>query len=768
MRLRGSFGIALASVAAVGCGHEVPSPQAAEAPLLVTDVRLTPSVDAAARRFGRAMAASDDGAIVVIGAPDDSVLDPQGGAAHVFTRSVGGGYTEAAVLRPSVHGSLDQFGAHVAISADGARIAVGAPGAGVADTGAVFVFSSVAGVWTEEAALSPMGAQNADEVSPVALDGTGTTLLVGSPNDSTTTCTGCGAAFVFVRSGSAWTEEAALLSPAPAPFEKMGWAVSLSRDGSRAFVGVPREDTIAVDAGAARTFTRSGSTWTHEALLQHSDAVANDLCGLAIVSNAAGDRVAVGCPLDDTSLGANAGTVRVFTLASGSWSADSSISITDGQDGDQLGFSVALTADGRRLVAGAPGDDVDVVSAAGSARVFDLVGASWREGGLARPTTLAEEAFGRSVAIASDGVSILAGGDAADTLAGADAGGAWALVARGEPGESCGSGTHCASGFCADGVCCDTACGGGVADDCQACVASLTGGTDGRCAPLDDATAPRTVCRAVAGDCDVEERCVAGSTACPTDTVDPAGTACRVASGACDIEERCDGGGPGLPRRRARGRRDRVPRCGGCVRRGRGVRRRRAHVPGGSVPAREHVVRRRRRLQRARALHARRLRDRRDHGLRRRRPLHGRRLRRDERLLAHAHRGLLPLRLRLHRRGLVHRGHLRRDDRRMHALADRRLHAERRGPDRAARHGPGPPRWRPARRRDRSQPRRGDRRRHGRRRQRRRRRLRLPRPVRARPRSALALARRDRGAPDPRATHAAAWRTPPRSVTLRR
>jgi hypothetical protein len=547
MRLRGSFGIALASVAAVGCGHEVPPPQAAEAPLLVTDVRLTPSVDAAARRFGRAMAASDDGAIVVIGAPDDSVLDPQGGAAHVFTRSVGGGYTEAAVLRPSVHGSLDQFGAHVAISADGARIAVGAPGAGVADTGAVFVFSSVAGVWTEEAALSPMGAQNADEVSPVALDGTGTTLLVGSPNDSTTTCTGCGAAFVFVRSGSAWTEEAALLSPAPAPFEKMGWAVSLSRDGSRAFVGVPREDTIAVDAGAARTFTRSGSTWTHEALLQHSDAVANDLCGLAIVSNAAGDRVAVGCPLDDTSLGANAGTVRVFTLASGSWSADSSISITDGQDGDQLGFSVALTADGRRLVAGAPGDDVDVVSAAGSARVFDLVGASWREGGLARPTTLAEEAFGRSVAIASDGVSILAGGDAADTLAGADAGGAWALVARGEPGESCGSGTHCASGFCADGVCCDTACGGGVADDCQACVASLTGGTDGRCAPLDDATAPRTVCRAVAGDCDVEERCVAGSTACPTDTVDPAGTACRVASGACDLEERCDGAGPACP-----------------------------------------------------------------------------------------------------------------------------------------------------------------------------------------------------------------------------
>lgn len=547
MRLRGSYGIVLAATAAMGCSHEVAAPpHAVEAPLLVSDVRLVPTLDAAARRFGRALAASEDGAVVVVGAPDDGSVHPQGGAAHVFTRTAGG-YAQSALLRPSVHGPLDQFGSHVAISADGTRIAVGAPGAGVSDTGGVFVFVQVGGVWTEEAALSPMGAQNADEISPVALDGAGLTLLVGSPNDSTTTCVGCGAAFVFVRSGTAWTEQAALISPAPAPFEKMGWSVSLSRDGSRAFVGIPREDTIAVDAGAARTFTRAGTTWTHEALLQHTDAIANDLCGLSIASNAAGDRVAVGCPLDDTALGANAGTVRVFSLGGGVWSADTSVGLADGQDGDQLGFSLALTPDGRRLAAGAPGDDVDVVSAAGSVRLFDLVGARWDEGGLARPATLAEESFGRSVAIAADGTSIFAGGDAADTAGGADAGGAWALTARGEPGESCSSGAHCASGFCADGVCCDTACGGGVTDDCQACVASLTGGADGTCGPLAAAAAASTVCRAVAGDCDVEERCVASNAACPTDAFDPAGTSCRAATGACDLEETCGGTSAACP-----------------------------------------------------------------------------------------------------------------------------------------------------------------------------------------------------------------------------
>jgi hypothetical protein len=272
----------------------------------------------------------------------------------------------------------------------------------------------------------------------------------------------------------------------------MGWAVSLSRDGSRAFVGVPREDTIAVDAGAARTFTRSGSTWTHEALLQHSDAVANDLCGLAIVSNAAGDRVAVGCPLDDTSLGANAGTVRVFTLASGSWSADSSISITDGQDGDQLGFSVALTADGpasrrrraRRRRRRRERRGARRACSISSVRAGEKAASRARPRSPRRPS--ADRSPSRATGCRSSRAAMRPTRSPAPMRA-----------ARGRSSRAASQVSRAAAGHTAPPGSARTAsaatrapCGGGVADDCQACVASLTGGTDGRCAPLDDATRP--------------------------------------------------------------------------------------------------------------------------------------------------------------------------------------------------------------------------------------------------------------------------------------
>jgi MYXO-CTERM domain-containing protein len=543
MRLRSTVVVLLVS-GLLGCSREESAPQAVESTLLVTDGRLAPSLDSADRRFGRSIAASASGSTVVVGAPDDSALDPQGGAAHVFSRAASGPYAEVAVLRPSTRGSFDQFGAHVAVSADGAYIAVGAPGAGPDDTGSVFVFTQVGGVWTEQAVVVPTGADSGDEVSPVDLDATGTRLLVGSPDDSSGTCTGCGAAFVFVRSGATWSQEATLLSPEAAPFEKTGWSVALSNDGTRAVVGIPGEDTTATDSGGARTFVRTGAAWAHEALLQPSGAGPVDRCGLAVAMDASGHQVALGCPLDDTALGSNAGSVRMFAFREGAWSLDAAITLSDGSSDDQLGFSVAVTPEGGRLVAGAPGDDVDAVTDAGSARIFDLTDplrARWGVGGLVRPGALAEESFGRSVAVAAGGSELVVGGDSTDTTGGANAGAAWALSVRGQPGESCSAGPQCESGFCVDGVCCRTACGDDIPDNCEACIEALTGVPDGTCAPLGAAAAPETVCRASAGSCDAAERCIAGNRTCPPNRVSVVGTVCRASEGGCDPEEVCNG-----------------------------------------------------------------------------------------------------------------------------------------------------------------------------------------------------------------------------------
>jgi hypothetical protein len=103
-------------------------------------------------------------------------------------------------------------------------------------------------------------------------------------------------------------------------------------------------------------------------------------------------------------------------------------------------------------------------------------------------------------------------------------------------GLRCTSGSQCASGFCVNGVCCDTACNQG----CGAC--NLTGKV-GVCSPI----ASGTLCRGVAGPCDVPESCSGTSVVCPADTFLDGGTTCRLAAGECDLTENCTGTGPACP-----------------------------------------------------------------------------------------------------------------------------------------------------------------------------------------------------------------------------
>ena len=88
------------------------------------------------------------------------------------------------------------------------------------------------------------------------------------------------------------------------------------------------------------------------------------------------------------------------------------------------------------------------------------------------------------------------------------------------------------------------------------CVAEGTISPDHACAKCDSATDPNnwtplasnTVCRPVAGLCDLaEETCDGTSLDCPADTVEPADTECRPATGACDKAEVCDGTSPLCP-----------------------------------------------------------------------------------------------------------------------------------------------------------------------------------------------------------------------------
>ena len=161
--------------------------------------------------------------------------------------------------------SADQFGTSTAL--DGETAVVGAPwddNAGGTNAGAAYVFVCVGGVWTEQTKLTADDPTGGDLFGrSVALDGD--TVLVGAPDHDHSGKNGAGSAYVFVRSGEAWTQQAMLTASDAASGDYFG--VSVALDGDTAVVGARRNDGAGTNAGAAYVFVRTGEVWTEQAKL---------------------------------------------------------------------------------------------------------------------------------------------------------------------------------------------------------------------------------------------------------------------------------------------------------------------------------------------------------------------------------------------------------------------------------------------------------------------------------------------------------------------
>src|SRR5690606_31895458 len=144
----------------------------------------------------------------------------------------------------------------------------------------------------------------------VALSGDGALAIVGAPGHG---AFHTGGARVWVRSGTSWTLETTLLAPDTAPLDKLGAAVAASQDGSRVILGAPDDDVAGlIKLGSARVFVRSGSAWSEEAALSAADGAVGDGFGDAVAMSADGTRALVGAPRDDVDGVLQAGSARVF------------------------------------------------------------------------------------------------------------------------------------------------------------------------------------------------------------------------------------------------------------------------------------------------------------------------------------------------------------------------------------------------------------------------------------------------------------------------
>ncbi|MFM1988103.1 MAG: hypothetical protein RJA99_1060 [Pseudomonadota bacterium] len=440
--------------------------------------------------FGAAVALSGDGLTMVVGAPgeqsdgsapaDNSTT--YAGAAYVFTRT-GSSWVQQRWLKASNAGSGDKFGVSVAISQDGATIAVGALAESSAATGvngnqsddslsgagAVYVFVRSGASWTQQAYLKAANAGAGDAFgSKVALSADGSTLLASAPNEASGLVNApaddslpiAGAAYVFVRSGTTWTQQAylkagnvgaqaaSLTSPA------FGTAIALSADGSTAVIGAPGEssDATSVDgsganvnapgAGAAYVFGRTGSSWTQRAYLKPSNGDVQWNFGQAVSIDASGTLIAVGAPgatltvpvagppPSIATLGAG-GAAYVFAKAGSTWAEQAVLTAPNPDASDRYGSAVALSADGTTLAVVAYGEssqavgflggtDTNTATNSGAVYLLRTAGGTWtRDVVLKALNTRASDAWTSAmtptVTVSADGGSIAVGFDGDDS-----------------------------------------------------------------------------------------------------------------------------------------------------------------------------------------------------------------------------------------------------------------------------------------------------------------------------------------------------------------
>jgi hypothetical protein len=236
----------------------------------------------------------------------------------------------------------DQFGS--SSSMHGITAVVGVPGrdsAGMPDSGAAYVYVRSGVSWTEQALLSAGFPGTFDDFGrSVHVDGN--TIVVGSPKD-TTSQGRTGSAYVFVRSGSQWVEQARLV-PSDGTFnDEFGAAVTVF--GNTVMVGAPLHDASAPDSGAVYVFERSGTTWTELTKLVGTSGFSQfDNFGSAL--DLFGDWVAIGASGADVG-----GLLYIFHGVAGSWTLDVRLQVQVA-GGTDIGQAVAVSAD--RILTGGP------------------------------------------------------------------------------------------------------------------------------------------------------------------------------------------------------------------------------------------------------------------------------------------------------------------------------------------------------------------------------------------------------------------------------
>ena len=404
----------------------------------------------------------------------------QSGAAYVFKRS-GNIWSQEAFLKASNGDSGDLYGFRTNISGETAIVGAEAESSSQTtitnastasldnfkmQSGAVYVYRRTGINWSQEAYLKTSNS-DASDLFGEKLSISGETIIAGVMNESSnqTTITNgttasldnskgnSGAAYIFKRTGSNWSQEAFLKAPNSDPGDMFGASSSISGDTS--IVGAYGEasnqttitngttassDNSKGTSGAAYIFIRTGSTWSQEAYLKASNSVASDIFGNS--TSISGDTSIIGAYGDssnqttitngtmassDNSKVAS-GAAYIFKRTGSIWSQEAYLKTPNSDVGDNFGENTGISGDTAiagvgyessnqtTITNGTSASSDNSKAASGAAYLFKRTGNNWaQEAFLKASNSDAGDYFGnRNAAISEETSLVGAGGEASN------------------------------------------------------------------------------------------------------------------------------------------------------------------------------------------------------------------------------------------------------------------------------------------------------------------------------------------------------------------
>ena len=330
---------------------------------------------------------SADGKTIFICAAADELPGSgnSSGLVYVFDR-VGNSFNQVGILTGSnASDASDLFGYSVTTSADGKTVVVGAvsdevPGP-TSSYGVVYVFDRVGNSFNQVGILTGSYASNSGDSfgQSVAVSDDGKTIVVAALVDEVPGPTSSyGVVYVFDRVGNSFNQVGILTgSYASGTFDYFGSSLSCSGDGKTVVVGAVSDELPGTtDTGLVYVFDRVGSSFNQVGILTGSNASnSGDLFGQSVAVSANGKTIVVGAPGDELSGSTGNGVAYVFNRQKDTFNQ---VGILTGSYADSLfdyfGSALSISADGKTIVVSATGDEVPGSSnGSGVVYVFDEV-----------------------------------------------------------------------------------------------------------------------------------------------------------------------------------------------------------------------------------------------------------------------------------------------------------------------------------------------------------------------------------------------------------